>query len=61
MKIQIIKIEKGFIQTNEYSKRKNLIFMRLVMSLVGLQLAHVASHEGIIAVEHIAGENPDTN
>ena len=23
----------------------------------GLQLAHVASHEGIIAVEHIAGKN----
>ena len=24
----------------------------------GLQLAHVASHEGIVAVEHIAGQNP---
>ena len=24
----------------------------------GLQLAHVASHEGIIAIEHMAGENP---
>ena len=32
--------------------------MQSEMLLVDLQLAHVASHEGIIAVEHIAGENP---
>ena len=29
--------------------------MQSVMCIGGLQLAHVASHEGITAVEHIAG------
>ena len=33
--------------------------MQLEMSLVECNLAHVASHEGIVAVEHIAGKNPD--
>ena len=32
--------------------------MQLETLLVDFSLRHVASHEGIIAVEHIAGENP---
>ncbi|WP_243386392.1 dihydrolipoyl dehydrogenase [Bacillus kexueae] len=54
-----IEIEKGFIVTNEYFQTKESHIYAIGDVIGGLQLAHVASHEGIVAVEHIAGENPD--
>ncbi|WP_102027096.1 dihydrolipoyl dehydrogenase [Salirhabdus sp. Marseille-P4669] len=53
-----IVVEKGFIQTNEFYQTKESHIYAIGDVIGGLQLAHVASHEGIIAVEHIAGENP---
>ncbi|WP_297990771.1 dihydrolipoyl dehydrogenase [Anoxybacillus sp.] len=50
-----IVIEKGFIQTNEYYQTKEKHIYAIGDVIGGLQLAHVASHEGIIAVEHLAG------
>jgi dihydrolipoamide dehydrogenase len=50
-----IKIEKGFIVTNEYYQTKESHIYAIGDVIGGLQLAHVASHEGIVAVEHIAG------
>lgn len=54
-----IVVEKGFIQTNEYFQTKESHIYAIGDVIGGLQLAHVASHEGITAVEHLAGENPD--
>lgn len=53
-----IVVEKGFIQVNEFYQTKESHIYAIGDVIGGLQLAHVASHEGIVAVEHIAGENP---
>lgn len=51
-----IKIEKNFIDTNQYYQTKEAHIYAIGDVIGGLQLAHVASHEGIVAVEHIANE-----
>src|SRR5690606_21226654 len=53
-----IVLEKGYIETNEFFQTKESHIYAIGDVIGGLQLAHVASHEGIFAVEHIAGENP---
>ncbi|HHY73108.1 MAG TPA: dihydrolipoyl dehydrogenase [Bacillus bacterium] len=53
-----IEIEKGFIKTNEFYQTKESHIYAIGDVIGGLQLAHVASHEGIVAVEHLRGENP---
>ncbi len=53
-----IQIDKGFIVTNEFYQTKESHIYAIGDVIGGLQLAHVASHEGITAVEHIAGKNP---
>lgn len=53
-----IQIEKGYIAANEYFQTKESHIYAIGDVIGGLQLAHVASHEGIVAVEHIAGQNP---
>lgn len=53
-----VKVEKGFIQVNDYFQTEESNVYAIGDVIGGLQLAHVASHEGIIAVEHIAGKNP---
>jgi dihydrolipoamide dehydrogenase len=53
-----IQLEKGYIITNEYFQTKESHIYAIGDVIGGLQLAHVASHEGIVAVEHIAGQNP---
>ncbi|MEQ6376506.1 dihydrolipoyl dehydrogenase [Bacillaceae bacterium S4-13-58] len=51
-------VEKGAIQTNRYYQTKESHIYAIGDVIGGLQLAHVASHEGIIAVEHMANGNP---
>lgn len=53
-----IQIDKGFIATNQFYQTKESHIYAIGDCIGGMQLAHVASHEGIVAVEHIAGENP---
>ncbi|MFS0781011.1 dihydrolipoyl dehydrogenase [Bacillus sp. 1P06AnD] len=53
-----IQTENGFIVTNDYYQTKESHIYAIGDVIGGLQLAHMASHEGITAVEHIAGENP---
>lgn len=53
-----IQVEKGYIVTNEFFQTKESHIYAIGDVIGGLQLAHVASHEGIVAVEHIAGQNP---
>lgn len=53
-----IVIKNGAIVTNQYYQTKESHIYAIGDCIGGLQLAHVASHEGIIAVEHMAGGNP---
>ena len=53
-----IKVDRGVIQVNEYYQTAESHIYAIGDVIGGLQLAHVASHEGIIAVEHIAGKDP---
>lgn len=50
--------ENGMISVNESCQTKESHIYAIGDVIGGLQLAHVASHEGIIAVEHFAGLNP---
>jgi dihydrolipoamide dehydrogenase len=51
-----VKIERGFIAVNEFGKT-NIDNIYAIGDVVGPPLlAHVASHEGIVAAEHIAGK-----
>ncbi|WP_156289350.1 dihydrolipoyl dehydrogenase [Oceanobacillus salinisoli] len=53
-----VEIDRGFIQTNEYYQTNEGNIYAIGDVIGGLQLAHVASHEGIVAIEHIAGSDP---
>ncbi|WP_085993578.1 dihydrolipoyl dehydrogenase [Oceanobacillus senegalensis] len=53
-----VEIDRGFIQTNHYYQTNEQNIYAIGDVIGGLQLAHVASHEGLIAVEHIAGNSP---
>lgn len=55
-----IELKNGFINTSEYYQTKESHIYAIGDVIGGLQLAHVASEEGIIAVEHMAGLNPIT-
>jgi dihydrolipoamide dehydrogenase len=50
-----IKVEKGVIKVNEFMQTEEKHIYAIGDVVGGYQLAHVASHEGILAVEHIAG------
>src|SRR5690606_15017935 len=47
--------DNGYIQVNAHYQTKEAHIYAIGDVIGGLQLAHVASHEGIRAVEHIAG------
>jgi dihydrolipoamide dehydrogenase len=53
-----IKVEKGFVEVNDFFQTKESHIYAIGDVIGGLQLAHVASHEGITAVEHLANEKP---
>ncbi|SDQ52003.1 dihydrolipoyl dehydrogenase [Virgibacillus salinus] len=53
-----IVVEKGVIKTNKHYQTKESHIYAIGDVIGGMQLAHVASHEGIIAVEHMADKNP---
>ncbi|WP_018923887.1 dihydrolipoyl dehydrogenase [Salsuginibacillus kocurii] len=53
-----IEPKKGFIPVNEFGQTKESHIYAIGDVTGGLQLAHAASHEGITAVEHMAGRKP---
>src|SRR5204862_162203 len=53
-----IKVEKGFIQTDEYQQTSEKGVYAIGDVVPTPLLAHLASREGIVAVEHLAGKNP---
>jgi len=54
-----IQVEKGVIVTNSFYQTKESHIYAIGDCIGGMQLAHVASHEGIVAVEHFTGESPE--
>ncbi|WP_077621634.1 dihydrolipoyl dehydrogenase [Sediminibacillus massiliensis] len=50
---------QGAIDVNGFYQTKESHIYAIGDVIGGLQLAHVASHEGIVAVEHITGNHPD--
>lgn len=50
-------VKNNTIVTNDHYQTKESHIYAIGDVIGGLQLAHVASHEGILAVEHIAGLN----
>lgn len=54
-----IKIERGAIAVNAYQQTADKNIYAIGDVVGGYQLAHVAMREGIIAVDHIAGKNPE--
>lgn len=54
-----VKIERGFVHVNEYNQTAEPNVYAIGDILAGKPLlAHAASAEGILAVEHMAGQNP---
>ncbi|SEB67150.1 dihydrolipoyl dehydrogenase [Paenibacillus sp. GP183] len=53
-----IKVERGVIHVNRHMQTSESHIYAIGDVIGGLQLAHVAGHEGIAAVEHICGLNP---
>lgn len=54
-----IQLDKGYIQTKPTFQTKESHIYAIGDCIGGLQLAHVASHEGISAIEHIAGKQTE--
>ncbi|MRH43189.1 dihydrolipoyl dehydrogenase [Aquibacillus halophilus] len=55
---EIIKASSGYIETNQFYQTKESHIYAIGDVIGGLQLAHVASREGMIAVEHMAEQSP---
>ncbi len=53
-----IKIENNAIVVNEYKQTEEPHIYAVGDVIGGLQLAHVASYEGVIAVDHLTGNKP---
>lgn len=51
-------VENGAIKVNGYMQTAESHIYAVGDVIGGLQLAHVAGHEGIVAAEHIAGQKP---
>ncbi|MGM8213356.1 dihydrolipoyl dehydrogenase [Virgibacillus sp. W0430] len=51
-------VNNGAIETNEFYQTKESHIYAIGDCIGGMQLAHVATHEGLIAVEHMAEQSP---
>lgn len=52
-----VRVERGNIRVNQYMQTGESHIYAIGDVIGGLQLAHAASHEGIAAVNHLAGED----
>lgn len=55
-----VELDNGFIKTNEFYQTKDKHIYAVGDVIGNLQLAHVATKEGLIAVDHMADKNPLT-
>jgi dihydrolipoamide dehydrogenase len=54
-----VEIERGFVKVDGWMRTAEPHVYAIGDLIGGLMLAHVAAHEGIVAVHEIAGEGPD--
>jgi dihydrolipoamide dehydrogenase len=54
-----VEVERGFVKVDGWMRTGEPHVYAIGDLIGGLMLAHVAAHEGITAVHHIAGENPE--
>jgi dihydrolipoamide dehydrogenase len=54
-----VELERGFVKVDGWMRTAEPHVYAIGDLIGGLMLAHVAAHEGIVAVHHIAGENPE--
>lgn len=54
-----IRTKDGFIEVNEYGQTTEPHIYAIGDVIGGVQLAHAAAHEGLIAADHISGLKPD--
>lgn len=54
-----VELERGFIKVDGWMRTGQEHVYAIGDAIGGLMLAHVAAHEGIVAVHEIAGEGPD--
>ena len=54
-----VEVERGYVKVDEYM-RTGVDHLYAIGDIVpGFALAHVASHEAVVAVEHLAGHDPE--
>jgi dihydrolipoamide dehydrogenase len=58
LEITNVKVDRGVVKVNEFMQTAESHIYAVGDVIGGLQLAHAAAHEGVIAVEHIAGMKP---
>jgi dihydrolipoamide dehydrogenase len=54
-----IKLERGYVTVDEFMRTGAAKMYAIGDIVPGFALAHVASHEAVVAVEHLAGHDPE--
>ncbi|MDQ3690089.1 MAG: dihydrolipoyl dehydrogenase [Chloroflexota bacterium] len=57
--IEGLSLEKGYVKVDEYMRTAVEHLYAIGDIVPGFALAHVASHEAVVAVEHLAGREPE--
>ena len=57
--IEGVKLERGYVIVDEYMRTGAEHLYAIGDIVPGFALAHVASHEAVVAVEHMAGHDPE--
>ena len=57
--IEGVKLERGYVIVDEYMRTGAEHLYAIGDIVPGFALAHVASHEAVVAVEHLAGHHPE--
>jgi dihydrolipoamide dehydrogenase len=54
-----VEVERGYVKVDEYMRTGAKGMYAIGDIVPGFALAHVASHEAVVAVEHLAGHDPE--
>ena len=57
--IEGVEVDRGYVKVDEFMRTGAKGLYAIGDIVPGFALAHVASHEAVVAVEHLAGHNPE--
>ena len=57
--IEGVEVDRGYVKVDEYMRTGAAGLYAIGDIVPGFALAHVASHEAVVAVEHLAGHDPE--